>query len=227
MSFPTPASLPPAVQQDVVVWLAWRAVPTARLVGLLSADEHARAHRYRDPVDADAFRWARGIQRVILGAHLGADPATLQFVQHGDSKPALTVDGGGSCEYNASHSATLLAIAISSGPVGVDVERHRALPSLEKVARRVLGAGAAGRILATPPASREDAFFAEWTALEAHAKLHGHGVWRILADRDRHGAAERVRTAPLPAPSGFSGAVAVAGAEPAVTVRWWEPDAAH
>jgi 4'-phosphopantetheinyl transferase len=211
------------LKQDVVIWLAWRAAPPAHLVATLSADEHARAHRYRDPVDADAFRWARGVQRVILGAHLGTDPATLQFVQHGDSKPALAVDGSGRCEYNASHSGTLLALAISDRPVGVDIERHRPMPGLAKVARRVLGAATAERILAEPVDRREDAFFAEWTALEAHAKLHGQGVWRILAERERHGAAERVQTVPLPAPAGFSGAVAVAGAVPSVTVRWWGP----
>lgn len=203
------------------MWLAWRAAPTAQLISTLSADEHLRAHRYRHPVDADAFRWARGVQRVILGAHLGADPATLAFVQHGDSKPALAGDGSRQCEYNTSHSGTLLALAISDRPVGVDIEKHRAMPNLAKVAARVLGVPAADRVLSMPPGRRDDAFFAEWTALEAHAKLHGHGVWRILAERDRHGAAERVRTVPLPTPEGFAGAVAVAGADPVVSVRWW------
>lgn len=206
------------------MWFAWRAAPRPELVATLSPEEHQRARRYRDPVDADAFRWARGVQRAILGAHLAADPATLLFVQHGDSKPALAIDGGRRCEYNTSHSDILLALAISDRPVGVDVERHRAMPNLAKVARRVLGAPAADRILSCSPAHRDDGFFSEWTALEAHAKLHGQGVWRILADRDRHGAAERVRTVPLPAPPGFSGAVAVAGAEPVVTIRWWGPD---
>lgn len=215
-----------STSQDVVVWLAWRAAPAPHLVATLSADEHARAHRYREPADADAFRWARGVQRVILGTHLRADPATLQFVQHGDSKPALAVDSGGRCEYNASHSGTLLALAISDRPVGVDIEWHRPMPGLAKVARRVLGTGAAEAILSNPLETREHAFFDEWTALEAHAKLHGHGVWRILAERDRHGVTEQVRTAPLQVPEGYSGAVAVAGADPVVTIRWWAPASA-
>lgn len=224
MSFPIPDPLPPTVFQDVVVWLAWRAAPEAHLVATLSSDEHLRARRYRDPVDADAFRWARGVQRAILGAHLRTDPAALQFVQHGDSKPALAGDGGGRCEYNASHSGTLLALAVSSRPVGVDIECHRPMPGLAKVARRVLGADTARRIVSEPAERREEAFFTEWTALEAHAKLHGHGVWRILAERDRHGTAERVQTCPLATPAGYSGSVAVAGAVPSVVVRWWDPD---
>lgn len=223
--FPYPNPIPlDFTTQSVVVWLAWRAAPTAQLISTLSVDEHLRAHRYLDPVDADAFRWARGVQRVILGAHLGADPVTLQFVQHGDSKPALAGDGSGRCEYNTSHSGPLLALAISDRPVGVDIEGHRAMPNLGTVARRVLGTATADRILSQPVERRDDAFFAEWTALEAHAKLHGHGVWRILAERERHGAAERVRTVPVPTPAGFSGAIAVAGAEPVVAVRWWGPD---
>ncbi|MBA3891489.1 MAG: 4'-phosphopantetheinyl transferase superfamily protein [Gemmatimonadaceae bacterium] len=210
-----------SITQRVTVWLAWRVAPSAPLVATLSPDEHARAHRYRDPADADAFRWARGVQRVILGAHLGAAPEALRFVQQGDSKPALAGKGGGQCEYNASHSGDLLAIAVSDKPVGVDIEQHRPMPAFAKVTRRVFAAEAAERILAEPDAHRAEAFFAEWTALEAHAKLHGHGVWRILAERERHGAAERVQTAPLATPAGYSGGVAVAGAEPAVSVRWW------
>lgn len=209
--------------QDVTVWLAWRAMPTPALIATLSPDEHARAGRYRDPVDADAFTWARGLQRTILGTHLSAPPDSLQFVQDGDGKPTLARAGNGCCEYNASHSGELLALAISSAPVGVDIERARPMPGLEKVARRVFDPATSAAIAAAPDGAREPRFFTAWTALEAHAKLHGHGVWRILSEREQHGITERVHTALLEVPAGYFGAVAVAGAPPRVTVRWWAP----
>lgn len=212
--------------QEVTVWLAWRASPTPQLVATLAPDEHLRAHRYRDPADADAFRWARGLQRIILGARLGAPPESLRFVQSGDAKPTLAEAGRARCEYNASHSGDLLALAVSDAPVGVDIERARRLPALHKVARRVFDPATSAAILAAPPESRDARFFSAWTALEAHAKLHGHGVWRILSERERHGAAERVQTAPLEVPAGYFGAVAVARAAPMVTLRWWGSGAA-
>lgn len=207
--------------QDVTVWLARRVPPTAQLIATLGSDEHARAQRYRHAADADAFRWARGVQRVILGARLGVPPESLQFVQDGDGKPVLGCAKDVRCEYNASHSGELLALAVSDAPVGVDIERARPMPGLGKVARRVFDAATCEAIAATPPDSRDARFFAEWTALEAHAKLHGHGVWRILSERERHGAAEQVRTAPLSVPKGYFGAVAAAGATPRVAIRWW------
>ena len=209
--------------QDVTVWLAWRAAPTPQLVATLSPDEHARAGRYRDPVDADAFRWARGLQRLILAQRLDALPESLRFVQQGDAKPALAAAGAVRCEYNASHSGELLAIAVSDRPVGVDIERDRPLGGIEKVARRVFDAATCQAIVAAPAGIREAQFFGAWTTLEAHAKLHGQGVWRILSERERHGIAERVHTARLEVPLGYYGAVAVAGARPRVTVRWWAP----
>lgn len=137
----------------------------------------------------------------------------------------LDASGCPRCEYNASHSGTLLALAVSDAPVGVDIEQARPMPGLEKVVRRVFDAATSASILEGSAAGRADRFFAAWTALEAHAKLHGHGVWRILSERERHGAAERVETAPLETPGGYFGAVAVGGATPAITVRWWSPDA--
>lgn len=210
--------------QEVTVWLAWRVPPTAQLVATLSPDEHQRAQRYRDAADADAFRWARGLQRVILGARIGVPPGSLHFVQDGDAKPVLGAAGSPRCEYNASHSGKLLALAVSDAPVGVDIEQARPLTGLEKMVRRVFDPATSAAILDGAPGQRAERFFAAWTALEAHAKLHGHGVWRILSERERHGAAERVETAPLVTPAGYFGAVAVARATPAITVRWWHPD---
>lgn len=211
----------PIDTQDVTVWLARRVPPTAQLIATLGPDEHARARRYRHAADADAFRWARGLQRVILGQRLGVAPVSLQFVQDGDAKPVIAGAGGARCEYNASHSGELLALAVSDSPVGVDIERARPMPGLDKVARRVFDAATCASIAAAPPDQRDARFFTEWTALEAHAKLHGHGVWRILSERERHGAAEQVQTAPLTVPKGYFGAVAVAGATPRVSIRWW------
>lgn len=214
------------------MWLAWRDAPRsaeerARLVSTLSDDELVRAARYKYPADADAFRWSRGVQRAILGSHLGVAPAELRFRQAGDAKPSLAAPEGRRCEYNASHSGDLFALAVSEHPVGVDIERRRAVPRIEKVARRVLDAPTADVVCSAAPDVRPDLFFTAWTQLEAHSKLHGQGVWRILAQREVHAAAEGVRVASFEAPLGYFGAVAVAGGEPQVVVRWWDGSASR
>lgn len=213
----------------MIVWLAWRDAPLAdavreRLSASLSDDELVRASRYRYPADADAFRWSRGVQRAILGAHLGVDPASLRFSQQGDEKPTLSAPAGVRCEYNASHSGDLFALAIADDVVGVDIERARPLERAERMARRVFDAPTAAAIAAASPADRDRLFFAAWTQLEAHSKLHGQGVWRILAHREAHAASEGVQVACFDAPLGYYGAVAVAGGRPLVTVRWWHPE---
>lgn len=215
--------------REVTVWLAWRdATLTAeqreRLVSALSDDELIRASRYHYPADADAFRWSRGVQRAILAAHVGVAPAELRFEQAGDDKPRLVAPAGVPCEYNASHSGDLFALAVSEGAVGVDIERARALPAMARMAQRVFDDALAAVIAAAQPADRDRLFFTAWTQLEAHAKLHGHGVWRMLAHREAHAAAEGVRVASFDAPLGYYGAVAVAGGEPRISVRWWHPE---
>lgn len=217
--------------RTVTVWLAWRTAPLsaeqrARLVTALSDDELVRASRYQYLADADAFRWSRGVQRAILATHLGVDPSALRFTQQGDGKPALAGPAGVHCEYNASHSGELFALAIADAPVGVDIERARAVPRLDKLAHRLFDAATAEAICAMPSPDRERRFFEAWTQLEAHSKLHGQGVWRLLAHREAHAAAEGVRVASFAAPDGYYGAVAVAGADPEVTVTWWSPEPA-
>ena len=194
-----------------------------RLAASLSDDERVRASRYRYSADADAFRWSRGVQRAIIAGYLGVDPASLRFAQQGDDKPVLAAPHGVQCEYNASHSGDLFALAVSDHAVGADIERARPLDRAERMARRVFDEPTAAAIAAASPADRDRLFFTAWTQLEAHAKLHGQGVWRILAHRDAHAAAEGVRVASFEAPLGYYGAVAVAGAEPRVQVRWWKP----
>lgn len=218
------------IVRDVTVWLAWRDAPItphqrARLVAALSDDELVRASRYQYVADADAFRWSRGVQRAILATHLGVDPAALRFLQEGDEKPRLAGPAGVHCEYNASHSGELFALAVASAPVGVDVERVRALPRLEKLASRLFDGATTAAICTLPRERRASRFFEEWTRLEAHSKLHGQGVWRLLAHREAHAAAEGVQVASFDAPPGYYGAVAVAGGEPLVTVRWFDPAA--
>jgi hypothetical protein len=70
----------------------------------------------------------------------------------------------GALHLSLSHSKTHALLALSSAPLGCDIETHRTIS--ERARRRVLGAGR----------STED-FFAHWTLRESYFKLTGHFGW--------------------------------------------------
>ena len=98
----------------------------------------------------------------------------LEETLGGREPPILAKDAGGrpflpewpGLFLSLSHTAGAAVLALSDAPVGVDVERLRAIPP--RLGRRV-GAG-------TP-----EAFWRQWTAAEAEAKRAGRGAGAILA----------------------------------------------
>ena len=175
------------------------------LVASLSAAERARAARFRFPDDARRFSAARGWLRHILGAELGASPATVPLTD-GNGKPRLIGRPAPCC--NVSHARELALIAVADREVGVDVEHADAgVRGLEAttVACTPTEMAALGRLA---PADRADAFLCRWTAKEAYLKARGVGL--ALPP-----SLVEVGTAP----GGAASPVRVTGA--AEPPRWW------
>jgi len=79
--------------------------------------------------------------------------------------------------FGVSHSRGLTVVAVTRGrDVGVDVERIRPIPRLERVAERTLGSVVADDLMHVPAHSRAEAFLRRWTRLEAKTKLSGSGL---------------------------------------------------
>src|SRR4051794_34020071 len=98
----------------------------AALGALLSADERARADRFRFAVDRRRFTVARGLLRVLLGRAIGAPPHEIEFSYGTRGKPGLRRPEGSGLEFNLTHSHGLALVATSWGrPVGIDLEFHR------------------------------------------------------------------------------------------------------
>lgn len=84
--------------------------------------------------------------------------------------------------FNVSRSGGLGLLAVVPGvEVGVDVERVRPFPELERVASRFFSPGEVGRLRRLPPSLRVDAFYRVWTRKEAFLKARGEGLTRPLA----------------------------------------------
>ena len=162
---------------EVHVWCAALGRPPeeiAELVALLSADERARAARYRAPRAREEFQASRALLRVLLGRYLGRDPSRLEFRQGPQGKPALA--GGARLSFNVSHSFGAALFAISAGgEVGVDLEQVRPFENDLGLAERFFCAGEWEALRALGEGRRE-AFFHVWTRKEAYLKAGGLGL---------------------------------------------------
>src|ERR1700722_13056166 len=111
-----------------------------RSLAVLSPEEMARAERFHFDRHRRAFVLGRAVLRFLLAGYVDMDAAAIQFVYGPQGKPALAPmlkNGPCSLRFNASHSGDLAAYVFTDGcEIGVDVERYRALPDLENIARR-------------------------------------------------------------------------------------------
>jgi 4'-phosphopantetheinyl transferase len=142
---------------------------------LLSADETARAARFRFEHLQHSFILARGALRILLGRYLNTSPRDLGFRYGAKGKPALTAPA--SLQFNASHSCDLALFAFTMDcELGVDIEAVRFMADMEDVARRFFCAEETAELMALSPGQRDQAFFLCWTRKEAYIKATGEGL---------------------------------------------------
>jgi 4'-phosphopantetheinyl transferase len=154
-----------------------------QLGAVLSPGERERAARFR--FRRDAMRWivARATLREILGTCLDADPRAVTFVYGEKGKPALAMHARHlDLQFSLAHSAELAVYAVTVGcPVGVDVERLRAVPGMERIAERAFSPEEYAALGGLPKALRPAGFFNCWTRKEAYIKAVGLGLSYPLA----------------------------------------------
>ncbi|MBK7782588.1 MAG: SUMF1/EgtB/PvdO family nonheme iron enzyme [Ardenticatenia bacterium] len=215
----------------VTIWRIPLELPEAELpelAALLSADERARAERFRPPGARRRFVVAHGWLRRILGAALDADPVALVFSAGPWGKPTLSGPwAAAGIQFNLSHSHELALLAVTTGrAVGVDLERLRPIPRATQLAERYFAAperADLARMAGT--AAEATTFFNCWTRKEAFVKAQGQGLaWpldsfavsclpgeaaRLTWCREGAAEAARWQLAELAAGDGYVGAVVV------------------
>jgi 4'-phosphopantetheinyl transferase len=228
---PAPAGL--ALSPDHVhVWRAILDRPAEAIAYFqqtLSADERARADRYRFDRDRLHFIAARGILRMILARYLLTPADQLQFLYNPYGKPGLSAEGDQDpIHFNISHSQGLALYAFTLGRrIGIDVEYIRQDVPVEDIAERFFSASEATALRAVSVEERHQAFTACWTRKEAYIKGQGLGLSipldqfdvaltpgapaALLSTRHNPPEARRWHLADLPAGPGYAAAVAVEG----------------
>lgn len=141
---------------------------------LLTADERARADRFRLPRVRDQFVAARGRLRALLGHYLGLPPAAVPVRYADGGKPHLPPELP--LHFNVSHTDGLAVFAVGRARVGVDVERERPVPDADGLVERFFSRREWAEFRALPAADRPAAFLRAWTRKEAVLKAVGRGV---------------------------------------------------
>jgi 4'-phosphopantetheinyl transferase len=161
----------------------WRldADDPGRDAGWLTADESARAARYRFDLPRRRFVAARAGLRRILGSYLGVnDPQAFPFCDGPYGKPGLVLPEQQWLRFNLAHTHELALCAVCRDrEIGVDVERvaggRASVPSMSYAVRHLYSP--AEREFLDGDASKAGArFLTLWTCKEAIGKARGTGL---------------------------------------------------
>ena len=145
----------------------------------LSAEEGARAARYRSPDDGARYRATRILVRAVLSGLTGQAAQQLSFVELAHGRPALRQPTS-ALDFNASRSRGWLALLVTSGArCGVDVEDTRREADVLRIARAFAPAERAS-LLEASGEERRLRFFRLWTLKEATLKALGTGLTASL-----------------------------------------------
>ena len=165
----------------IQVWYADLGALAGRLDAfraLLSPDEAERAARFRTEALRDRCVLRRGLLRHVLGRATGRAPERLSFAYGPQGKPFLA--GGPAFNLADCKDDVLVAIAPPGAPptlpLGVDIERLRAVSDAAGIAERFFAPPEQAAFQAVPEPLRARAFLNGWTRKEAFIKATGAGL---------------------------------------------------
>jgi 4'-phosphopantetheinyl transferase len=190
---------------DVHIW--WLSLESAepdveRAGLLLSAEERARAGRYHFARDRRRFVLARAFLRTLLAEYTGEKPDRVSLRYSPAGKPFLA--NRSELQFNLSHSGDRGVLAVTSRPVGADLEKIRHIPEALAIAEHLFTTPEMRALRAYPESERSEAFLRCWTRKEAYVKARGGGLstpldsFHVTLDRgsaeltllEEHGAQE-------------------------------------
>ena len=182
--------------EAVHIWrvtLDANATSLGRLEQHLSADERARAARFRFDRDRRHFVAARGSLRELVSLYLNTLPDRLDFRYGAHGKPHLAQQGRSDLRLNVSHSSGTALIAVTQGrEVGVDIEHISVDIAVEELADTVFSAPEKRSLTHLDGKIKRKAFFRFWTRKEAYIKADGRGVSLPLGRIDVSSSEDRV-----------------------------------
>jgi 4'-phosphopantetheinyl transferase len=180
---PSPLSFP---TDHVDVWKVRLDAPVAYDLDqtILSADEVARATRFRFEQDRAHFVHCRSALRQLVSRYLVIAPGEIRFLYSANGKPQVEeMQNRSGLQFNVSHSGNLALIAFGGEHrLGVDIEMVRGGVNTEDLSQRFFSTREQVGLAELPENLRAFGFFACWTRKEALLKATGDGLSFPLAD---------------------------------------------
>jgi len=154
------------------------ASPSDKAVALLSADELARARRFRRPDDRRLFTRAHIALRQTLSRYASIPPHDWSFEVGENGRPEIrNLHTPNGLRFNLSHTPGMVAIVVNrSFDAGVDVEGMGRVADLAAMSRIVFSAAERAALLALPSAERSLRFTQTWALKESFVKAMGTGL---------------------------------------------------
>jgi 4'-phosphopantetheinyl transferase len=156
----------------------WRITYSSDYVGKLNKAEFFRYQRMTHEEARLDFSASRAGLREVLGCYLNCPSGEVSLGRGKRGKPYLPSGP----EFNLSHTAGLVLLAVSAQPVGLDVEFAGRKVRFAKLAAKFFSLAEQRRIAAAPPTARNGLFLRHWVCKEAVVKLSGDGIFRGLRD---------------------------------------------
>lgn len=162
---------------EVHIWRIFTDRPTelARLRQTLSADERAKADRFRFERDQRRCVLRRAALRKIMSDYLGTRPEQVELSYGRQGKPELAGPFSSSgCQFNLSFSGELALCAVARWPLGIDLEQERLVENAALVAKHFFTAGEIA--VQSAAENPNQVFLRHWTRKEALIKATGSGL---------------------------------------------------
>jgi 4'-phosphopantetheinyl transferase len=161
--------------QNTSIWcLDLRTIALDAMRALLSADEQARAGRFKVRADHERFVKSRGALRRILAERTAQDARALAFLEGDGLKPALRDHPA--VHFNLSHSGDFALIAVGPQSIGVDIEAITPDIALQALATANFHPDERAILAARSGTAVRAAFFQIWAHKEAFLKATGIGL---------------------------------------------------
>jgi 4'-phosphopantetheinyl transferase len=154
----------------------------------LSESERQRLCLITSTQRARQFLAGHWLLRTLAADALGGDARDWSMLACSDHAPVLSLsphDEGRDVHGSLSHCGDLVAAAIASFPVGIDVERPSKPRSLLAIAEATFSPRECAELQGLPESERPAAFYLYWTMKEAAGKREGHGLRPELARRQQ------------------------------------------
>ncbi len=147
-----------------------------RYRALLCAPELERMERFHFAPDRHRDLVARALVRTVLSRYAPLPPSQWRFSADASGRPRIVNPPAGlELDFNLSHSAEMVVLAVSDRAVGVDVEHIARDSDIDRLDRCFSATERAG-LLALAPPGRRRRFFELWTLKESYLKARGVGL---------------------------------------------------